>query len=170
MHLSPYTPQWEGAFREELTRLKASIGAYVLDVQHVGSTAIPGLVAKPILDISVAVEDLEQAERCIQPLLEIGYEHRGENGIPRRRYFVRGNPRSHHLHMVEAGSENWAAMVRFRDHLRLHPDVVEAYAKLKLLLAAQFSSDRAAYQAGKTEFIQQILQAQGNRVEYMVWR
>lgn len=157
VRVHPYTPEWQQIFSEEQARLHACLGDYVLDIQHVGSTSIPNMVAKPILDIGIAVAEYEEAARCVQPIEQLGYLYRGENGIPRRRYFVKGDPTSHHVHMVEIQSENWATMIRFRDHLRQHPDVAEAYAALKQRLAEQFPTNRTAYQDGKAEFIQQVL-------------
>ncbi len=159
VRVCPYTPQWSQIFSEEQSRLQACIGDSVLDIQHVGSTSIPGMAAKPILDIAVAVADFEEAARCVPPLEQLGYLYRGENGIPRRHYFVKGDPVIHHLHMVEIQSEQWASMIGFRDHLRHHPDVVQAYAALKQQLVEQFPTDRKAYQEGKEEFIQQVLRA-----------
>src|SRR5579871_440110 len=153
----PYTPEWRQVFIEEQARLHACVGNDVLDIQHVGSTSIPGMAAKPILDIAIAVADFEGAARCVQPLELLGYLYRGENGIPRRHYFVKGDPRTHHVHMVEIQSENWATMICFRDYLRQHPDVAQAYEALKQRLAEQFPTNRIAYQEGKEVFIQQVV-------------
>jgi GrpB-like predicted nucleotidyltransferase (UPF0157 family) len=155
----PYNPEWPRVFREEQARLRACIGGYVLDIQHVGSTSIPGMAAKPILDIGIAVADFEEAAQCIQPLQQLGYLYRGENSIPRRHYFVKGDPITHHLHMVELGSDQWATAICFRDHLREHAEIARAYATLKQRLAEQFPTDRSAYQDGKAAFIAEVLRA-----------
>lgn len=84
VELAPYTAEWRRLFEEEKARLQAAIGQYVLDIQHVGSTAIPGMIAKPIIDIGIAVRDFEEARVCILPIEQLGYEYRGEQGIPRR--------------------------------------------------------------------------------------
>jgi len=157
VRVCPYTPEWRQAFLEEQARLHACLGVYVLDIQHVGSTSIPGMIAKPILDIAIAVANFEEAARCIQPIEQLGYRFRGENGIPRRHYFTKGEPRTHHVHMVEIQSENWAITIAFRDQLRQNSDLADKYAALKLRLAEQFPSDRLAYQDGKVEFIQQVV-------------
>lgn len=125
--LQPYTEEWPVLFRTEAAHLQAAIGAHVLDIQHVGSTAIPGLPAKPILDIGVAVENFEAAAICIQPLAAIGYRYRGEMGIPRRHYFVKGDPITHHLHMNEISSADWQQQIAFRDYLRQHTDIFIIY-------------------------------------------
>lgn len=156
--LYPYTAEWPLLFQNEAARLQAAIGAHVLDIQHVGSTSIPGLPAKPILDIGVAVENFEAAAVCIQPLAALGYHYRGERGIPRRHYFVKGDPSTHHLHMNEIHSADWQQQIAFRDYLRQHPEAVHAYATLKAQLASQFPDDRLAYTESKSGFIAGVLQ------------
>lgn len=153
-----YDTGWTALFQAERERIAAAIGGDVLDIQHVGSTSIPGMIAKPILDIGVAVANFEHAAVCIAPLQALGYEYRGEYGIPRRHYFVKGEPCAYHLHMVERESDDWRTMTDFRDYLIRHPELARTYAELKQRLAQQFADDRPAYQAGKAAFIEQILQ------------
>jgi GrpB-like predicted nucleotidyltransferase (UPF0157 family) len=157
VRLSPYQPVWQRLFKEEKERLQQAVGPYVLDIQHVGSTSIPGLVAKPILDIAIAVCDFEAATICIEPIEGLGYVYRGEFGIPRRHYFAKGEPRTHHLHMNEIDSVDYENQILFRDYLIRHPDVAQAYAALKLDLARRFPADRDAYLAGKAPFIEHVL-------------
>jgi len=157
--MCPYAPEWQDLYLAEEARLYGCIGDYVLDIQHVGSTSIPGLTAKPILDIAISVADFEEARYCIQPIERLGYRYHGEYGIPRRHYFTKGDPMTHHVHMVESQSENWVTMISFRDHLRENSVLAEQYASLKLHLAKQFPRDRPAYQNGKEEFIRQVLSA-----------
>src|SRR5262245_10403815 len=107
IQLSPYESDWQTLFLEERGQLQASLGEYVRDIQHLGSTSIPGMIAKPILDIGIAGTAFEEAVRCIPPMEKLGYTYKGENGIPRRHYFVKGEARTHHVHMVEIGSEEW---------------------------------------------------------------
>lgn len=106
-------------------RLRAVLGGFVLDIQHVGSTSIPGIPAKPILDIAVAVANFEEASRCLAPIEALGYTYRGEASIPRRHYFVKGaaDNRTHHLHMNEIQSDDWQQQIAFRDILRQHSDL-----------------------------------------------
>lgn len=158
VRLAPYTAEWRRLFEEEKRLLQTRIGAYVLDVQHVGSTAIPGMPAKPIIDIGVAVADYEEAKGCIPPIEELGYEYRGTFGIALRHYFVKGEPRTHHLHMVEITSPAWENLVLFRDHLLRHPDAAQEYLVLKESLAKQHAADRRAYLDGKAAFIEQVLE------------
>ncbi|MCI0388939.1 MAG: GrpB family protein [Acidobacteria bacterium] len=153
-----YNSEWERLFAEEKDRLQATIGDYVIDIQHVGSTSIPGIVAKPIIDIGIAVNNYEEASICIGPMERLGYEYRGENGIPRRHYFVKGSPRTHHIHVVEMASHDWQTLVLFRDYLLAYPEIAQKYAVLKLRLADEFRNDREAYQQGKGEFIQNVIE------------
>jgi GrpB-like predicted nucleotidyltransferase (UPF0157 family) len=157
IQLSPYESGWQILFLEERDRLQASIGGYILDIQHIGSTSIPGMPAKPILDIGIAVTNFEEAVRCIPPMEKLGYRYKGENGIPRRHYFVKGDPRTHHVHMVEIESEGWRSSLLFRDYLIKNPETAREYARLKQELAKQFATKREAYQAGKDGFIKAVL-------------
>ena len=154
-----YTPEWQRFFQAEATRIQTAIGSDILDIQHIGSTSVPGLAAKPIVDIGIAVANFEEAARCVQPLVALGYRYLGENGIPRRHYFIRGEPRIFNVHMNERQSADWRQTIRFRDYLRAHPAVAATYAELKLRLAQQFATDFPAYRAGKDGFIKQVLQA-----------
>ena len=157
VQLLPHQTAWHELFEDEKQRLQVAIGEFVLDIQHVGSTAIPNIPAKPIIDIGVAVHNFEEAAVCI-PLVEaLGYNYRGENGIPRRHYFNKGNPRTHHLHINEIAGENWANQVLFRDYLRENSQLAQAYAQFKLELAKQFPTEREQYSKKKDPFIEEIL-------------
>ena len=157
IQLAPYESGWQIFFLEERDRLQAQIGEYVLDIQHIGSTSIPGMPAKPILDIGIAVTDFEEAVRCVTPLENLGYTYKGENGIPRRHYFGKGTPRTHHVHMLEIKSEAWRNHLLFRDCLIRNPEAALEYARMKQELAKQFANDREAYQVGKDSFIKSTL-------------
>ena len=153
----PYTPEWARLFAEEKSRLLAVVGSYLLDIQHVGSTSIPGMPAKPILDLAIAVYNFEEARVCIPPIEGLGYEFMGEFGIPRRHFFVKGQPRTHHIHLNELGSQDWNNQIAFRDYLIQHPQAASEYAALKQDLARRYPTDRPAYLAGKAPFIERIL-------------
>ena len=156
--LSPFRSEWEVCFQNEREGILEYIGPLVTRVEHVGSTAVHGMIAKPILDIGIAVEDFDEARACIAPLeSRLGYTFMGERGIPRRHYFVKGEPRTHHIHMVEAHCEEWMRMIRFRDRLRDSPDLAGKYATLKLRLMRQLGADRKAYQEGKSDFIRSVI-------------
>jgi GrpB-like predicted nucleotidyltransferase (UPF0157 family) len=158
VRLVQYTKEWERLFQAEKPRLQAAVGKYVLDIQHVGSTSIPGMVAKPIIDIAIAVQNFEAAAVCIKPIEQLGYEYKGENGIPRRHYFTKGNPRTHHVHLNEIGSRDWNDQIIFRDYLTQYPEIAKAYAELKLELAQRYPTDRQSYLDSKAPFIERILQ------------
>jgi GrpB-like predicted nucleotidyltransferase (UPF0157 family) len=159
--LEPHTKQWQQLFAEEAARIREAVGEYVLAIEHVGSTSIGGIAAKPIIDMAVSVKKLAEGERCVAPLENIGYEYRGEHGIAGRFYFVKGEPRTHHLHMVLATSDFWRSHLLFRDYLRAHPDTAKEYEDLKLELARKCANDRKAYQRGKSDFIENILRVAG---------
>jgi GrpB-like predicted nucleotidyltransferase (UPF0157 family) len=161
VRLRPYTPVWRWLFHVERIRLWCRLKSHILDIQHVGSTAIPGMIAKPIIDILVVVEDFERAAGCIPAIEQLGYEYRGENEQLRQHHFVEGHPTTHSLYVVERQSEDLAAKTCFRDCLIQDAEVARAYADLKRRLARRFSADRQAYQGAKGAFIQQVLQVAG---------
>ena len=155
-----YDSSWPARYERERASIVEALGDVmegVDGIEHVGSTAVPGMAAKPIIDIMVGIRELPVGERCVQPLESLGYEYRGDAGIPDRYYFRKGNPRSHHLHMVEHGSEFWERHLRFRDLLRERPAVAREYAALKKELAVQYRTDRLAYTEAKTPFIESAL-------------
>lgn len=157
VQLRPYDPAWSYLYELERQELMERIGPHALAIEHIGSTAIPGIPSKPILDIAIAVTSFEEADVCVEPLADISYEYKGESGVPKRRFFSKGNPRTHHLHILEIESAEWANHLLFRDYLRAHPGTASAYALLKLDLAGRFANDREAYTDGKIEFIHGIL-------------
>lgn len=157
LYLSPYRDEWPVLFEAEKKIIATAIGNLVNDIQHVGSTAIEGMPAKPILDIAIAVEGFETARVCIEPVVELGYTFRGENGIPRRHYFQKGEPCTHHVHMVKETSEEWTKLILFRDHLRSDRSVAEEYGRLKAALADSLTGDRKAYLAAKADFITRVI-------------
>jgi len=157
VRLDPYTDEWERIFKEEAARLQAALGSDILDIQHVGSTSIPGMTAKPIIDIAIAVRNIKDASVCIAPVEELGYEYKGENGIPGRLFFAKGSPRTHHIHINEMGSRGWQNQILFRDYLILHPDFAREYAHLKLELAQRYPTDRQSYLDCKAPFIERVL-------------
>ena len=158
-----YDPAWPGQFAEEEAFLWASLPENLVKrIEHFGSTAVPGLASKPVIDILVEVRSLEETQARIVPLLEAdGYEYfwRPEfEGPPYYAWFIKRNPsgeRTHHLHMVEAGSNLWDRLY-FRDYLREFPEEAERYAVLKRDLAEQFPHDRVRYTQRKSEYIRAV--------------
>ncbi len=155
-----YDSSWPARYERERAGIVEALGDVmegVAAIEHVGSTAVPGLAGKPIIDIMVGIRELAGGERCVQPLEALEYEYRGDAGIPGRYYFRKGNPRSHHLHMVEHRSEFWQRHILFRDLLRERPAVAREYAALKKELAVRYRTDRLAYTEAKTPFIESAL-------------
>jgi GrpB-like predicted nucleotidyltransferase (UPF0157 family) len=162
VQIVPYQPDWPAAFRAEQQALMAALDGPVIGLHHIGSTAVPGLAAKPILDLLLVVTDLALLDAQSASLTALGYVAKGENGIPGRRYFCKGGAqRSHHLHAFTPQAPQILQHLAFRDCLRNHPETATAYAALKTQLARQYPQDPARYQAGKAEFIQQLLQQTG---------
>jgi GrpB-like predicted nucleotidyltransferase (UPF0157 family) len=160
-----YDPRWPEAFLAERDRLRACLPAGLLGrIEHFGSTAVPGLAAKPVVDMLVEVTSLTAARERIAPILEAqGYDYFwrpsfGDATPPFYAWFIRRDAqgrRTHHIHMVEAGFEHWERLL-FRDYLIQRPDLAREYAALKRQLAAAAPADRVAYTQGKTEFIQRV--------------
>jgi GrpB-like predicted nucleotidyltransferase (UPF0157 family) len=159
-----YDPAWPATFEREAVRLRESLGPAILDIEHIGSTAVPGLAAKPIIDMMLVVDDFDTARPLVRQVEELGYWYCGENGIPRRHYFIREDAAgtvTHHLHALETGSLEARKHRLLREHLRANPAARDSYASLKLALAAQHANDRRAYQQGKTHLIERILRDAG---------
>jgi GrpB-like predicted nucleotidyltransferase (UPF0157 family) len=156
-----YDPAWMRAYAEERDRIAAAIGDAVVAIEHVGGTAVPGLPARPVIDLMVGVEDIERAGPAVAGLINLGYEYvpELETQLPDRRYFRRGMPETHHVHMVPVSSDYFTEHLLFRDYLRSHPRAAEEYGKLKRGLAGRFRFDREAYRAGKLPFIDTVLAA-----------
>lgn len=160
IRLVPYNPAWPRRFSAERVALEKAIGSCDGGIHHVGSTAVPGLDAKPIIDILVGVEELEASRACFGPLAALGYlyaPYRSEE----MHWFCKPHPsrRTHHLHLVPTGSERFRGELAFRDRLRASPQVADEYAALKRNLAERFRNDREAYTAAKTEFISRVLES-----------
>jgi GrpB-like predicted nucleotidyltransferase (UPF0157 family) len=156
-----YCPDWHDMFEQERQLLQQHIGHLVLDIQHVGSTAVPGLDAKPIIDIAVAVASLEMIPQCLHLLCSLGYIDRGDGGKDGGYLFVKESSpdvRTHHLHLVAIDDPQWGNYLRFRNMLRADATLCTRYAALKKSFQRKFPQDREAYTAAKREFIQEILQ------------
>jgi GrpB-like predicted nucleotidyltransferase (UPF0157 family) len=152
--------EWPAAFVQEEQRLRERIRRLVLDIQHVGSTAVPGLAAKPIIDIAAAVASPTYLPRCRSLLVELGYIDRGDHGRKGGYVFVRERApevRTHHLHMVTIHDPQWADYLRFRDRLRADVALRTEYSSLKRKLQEQFACDRQGYTAAKGAFVRRVL-------------
>ncbi|WP_291583876.1 GrpB family protein [Clostridium sp. UBA6640] len=158
--LAPYTYEWKEEYNKEEKLLHSVIGKYVLDIQHVGSTSIEGLDAKPIIDIAVAVESLDKVE-CFKDLLEdMGYQYGGNAGVEGRLMFAKGSEdlRTHYLHIETLNGPIWKNHIYFRDYLRLHKEYIHQYLELKRDLAEKFEDDRYSYTNEKDKFISMVLE------------
>jgi GrpB-like predicted nucleotidyltransferase (UPF0157 family) len=156
-----YDPRWPAWYEEEKQLILKAAGDLVLAIEHIGSTAVPGLGGKPIIDIMPGMRSLADAERCIQPLQSIGYEYVPEYNdlMPERRYFHKGpaEARTFHLHAVELASDFWERHLLFRNWLRTHPEDAQEYYRLKKNLAARFGRDREGFTDAKTPFIESVV-------------
>jgi GrpB-like predicted nucleotidyltransferase (UPF0157 family) len=155
----PYDPAWPDLYSAEAGRITAVLRRNGLDIalEHTGSTAVPGLAAKPVLDILAARTTAVPREVAISAIKTAGYQYRGDQGIEDRDFFRRGDPRQYHLHLTLDGSSFWHDHRAFRDYLRTHPETASEYARLKLDLAARFPNDRESYIEGKTAFVRAVL-------------
>jgi GrpB-like predicted nucleotidyltransferase (UPF0157 family) len=159
----PHDPKWAARFRKEAVFLKSIFGPEMLDVHHIGSTSVPGLAAKPIIDLLVEVADISKIDAYNDRLSELGYIPKGEFGIPGRRFFIKGSEenRTHHIHVFATGSACVAQHLVLRDYLVAHPQDAEAYGRLKEVLAPQFPQDITGYMRGKNDFIHDLLERAG---------
>lgn len=158
--LAPHTPEWERLFAVEAARLRAAVAPWECVVEHVGSTAVPDLAAKPIVDIAVGVPAGTSPEAVVGPLVALGYDDRGDAGADGGRVLVREaapRVRTHHVHVVALGGDQWDRYLAFRDLLRGNSEARETYLREKEALAALHAGDRRAYTAGKAEVIARLL-------------
>lgn len=159
VQLAPYREEYLELFEAEKGKIAEALGENVRQIHHVGSTSIPGAMAKPLLDISVAVKRLDAIN--IPAMEALGYQCMGEYGISGRCYFVKrrdGDVSTHHVHCYEEGHEGLENQLLFRDYLRAHPEAVQQYNALKRTLLEAYLNDRPKYTESKTEFVLHILE------------
>lgn len=159
LEIVDYDPEWPTKFEAEKQKLKGIVGQWIHGaIEHVGSTSVVGLAAKPVIDIMVGVESLEKSKPAIEVLQQNGYCF-----YPYKpdvmHWFCKPSPevRTHHLHLVPYQSPLWVERIRFRDHLRTHPETANEYAELKRQLATQSDDDRESYTQNKWPFIKRVL-------------
>lgn len=149
-----YNPNWPRAFEEEAGKIQATLGDIVHQIHHMGSTAVPGLSAKPVIDILLDVTDLNQLEADSTKMENLGYEVMGAYGIPGRLYFRKGGEqRTHHVHAYQSGDDHLVRHLAFRDYLRANKAVAEAYGKLKIDIVKRGGLDIEQYCDAKDPFI-----------------
>ncbi|HHL2052078.1 TPA: GrpB family protein, partial [Legionella pneumophila] len=152
-----YDSNWPVQFEQEAERIKKALGSNCIEIHHIGSTSVPDLVAKPVIDMIPVVLDISKVDGANAAIRALGYEAKGEYGIPFRRYFQKGDNRlTHHAHVFELGNPEIERHLKFRDWMRMHPKDREAYARLKQELARRYSDDITAYCLGKEDFIATI--------------
>ncbi len=159
--VADYDPRWPALFREERERIVRALDGGAVDVQHIGSTAVPALAAKPVVDILVGVRRLPVRTPDISALCHLGYEYKGEHGVPNRLYFRRPG---FHIHLVVIGTALWNDHLGFRDALRGSRELALEYSLLKRRLAQEVGDDPARYQDGKTSFIRRVTERATARV------
>lgn len=155
----PHDPSWRDAFTAEAKHIAAALGANVVAIHHIGSTAIPGIHAKPVIDLLVEVDDIEAIDARSSAMESIGYQVMGEYGIPGRRYFRkddRHGTRTHQVHAFQAGSAEAERHLAFRDYMIAHPTDARAYGELKRKLAEEYPHDMNGYMDGKDGFIKEM--------------
>lgn len=161
--VAPYSDRWPALFEQEKARIASALGPDAVEIMHVGSTAVPRLLAKPIIDINIGVADIGRIPEVVPKMEALGYTYKGEFGIKDRHFFILGEPVTHHVHIVQHGGDFWRVNVLFRDSLRTDTKTAEEYAKLKRNLAGQFPDDREMYTKSKNGFIQEALRKAGWR-------
>jgi len=159
IQLVPWSTRWAARFADEKERWQRMLGSVCLDVEHIGSTAIEGIMAKPIVDVLVVVTSHEEIVRMTAQILEHGYRTKGEHGIPGRRYFQRDEDgeRAFHIHAYEQGHSAIASHIRFRDFLRSDKSTAREYERLKIELAQKFRDLKSPYSEAKGSFIEGVL-------------
>ena len=157
VNLTPYDSTWPLEFEAEAGRITRALDGLPLRLEHIGSTSIPGLSAKPVIDILAGRPGNIPGSSYVAAFKQLGYDHKGAYGIPGRNYFRRGSPRTHHVHMFSTSSEAWEEHLLFRDYLRAHPEIAREYETIKRELAVQFINDKENYTDAKGPFVRSIV-------------
>ena len=160
LRVAPYRSRWKALFEQEKERVAGQLREEALQIEHIGSTSIPGLAAKPIIDIMVAVGSLSQASELVPRLEALGYEYKPHDTIPGRLFFAKERMpayRTHHLSLAERDSLLWLDHLAFRDYLREHEQIALEYVALKKHLADEYARTNVLDRDGKTAFVQRVL-------------
>lgn len=164
----PYDPAWAQDFIRIREELQAALGELALEIEHVGSTSVPGLAAKPIIDIDVVIRDKSALEAAIAALGRIGYRHEGDLGIPGREAFAydgKAHLQKRHLYVCPQDSPELKRHLAFRDYLRAHPEAAREYGRVKEEGAALYPTDIDGYIGYKSPFIERIYREMGNKAD-----
>ena len=156
--IEDYDPHWQEQFEVLRAQIAAVLRPLAAAIEHVGSTAVPGIAAKPIIDVDVLLRSAADLPEAITRLATLGYQHRGDLEVPGREAFrPPPNDVAHHLYVCVPECLEYARHITFRNHLRMHPEDARAYERLKRALAVEFRNDREAYNQAKTEFVEKVL-------------
>ena len=155
VELVPHNPEWSQQADQEISRFLENFAFPIIGIYHIGSTSVPGIKAKPILDFVMEVEDLDDVINAIPEFESLGYQSKGEYGIPGRQFFTRDTDgdRTHHLHVFQKGHPDIERHTVFRDYLRANPEAAKAYEELKEELANRFPKQSGSYTEAKSDFI-----------------
>lgn len=154
----PFQDSWLARYEAEREQLCRVLEGVMQGIEHIGSTAVPGLDAKPIIDIAVRLPSVTLAPDLGGRLAQLDYTYRGEYGLPGRHFFTKGEPRAFHLHLVDDRTNHWRRWIDFRDALRRDPELCQDYQRLKHELARKYRFQRALYSEGKSDFINVVVQ------------
>lgn len=158
--LLPHNPRWSNAFEKEKKILLKTLNGLVVDIQHIGSTSVPGIPAKPIIDVSIGIKSMKNSRDFIKIFKNLSYEYRPDFGGPNiQLLFVKGpeEKRTHYIHLMRYNGSLWKSDLSFRDYLRTNKKRAEEYTKLKKELTGKFTNDRATYTARKADFIHETI-------------
>ena len=159
--IAPYQSGWQELYERETGLLRGVLGDHALRIEHIGSTSIPGMPAKPVIDIMVAVASLTEATKLIPLLKALGYQYRTPDTVPERMFFAKEcapEVRTHHLNLVQQASGFWRNQIAFRDYLRTHSQTAIEYADLKKHLAETYAQTHRLDRDGKTAFVASVLE------------
>lgn len=157
VEVTAYNKDWPLMYEEEVVKLRKVFGSEISGIYHIGSTSVNGLVAKPVIDIMPVVRDVNRVDDFNTAMIDIGYEPKGENGLPGRRFFQKGgDERTHHIHFYEISDTEIERHLAFRNYLQTHPDAVKQYGNLKKELSQRFPNDIEAYISGKEQLVSEI--------------
>lgn len=154
--LETYNPDWPSQYEKESSAIQKALGDTIIDIQHIGTTSVPGLAGKPVIDIQIVVDSMKDTSGLLDKLMTLGYVRKSADINNSELFFCKTKTdqlHTHHLHIVEAGSDEQERQIVFRDYLRANPRGAQEYDALKQAMAAKFADDRSAYVDAKTAFI-----------------
>ena len=159
VELEDYNTNWDKEYKKEEKLLKKVLGERIIEIQHIGSTSIKGLKAKPVIDIVIVINSLDEIPEIEELLKPYDYENRGQQGVPDRYFFAKGSAdaRTHYIHFVEPNSNTYYNHVYFKRYLIEHPEYIKKYCDLKQELATKYADDRPSYTKGKNDFITGVI-------------